>query len=67
MIPLLLLGNSSSVLVASILPCLIHLILMKKQMTMANIIGDVLLTAVSVVVMVICTVVSFKSLLKTFM
>lgn len=36
-------------------------------MTMANIIGDVLLTAVSVVAMVICTVVSFKSLLKTFM
>lgn len=51
-------------LVASILPCVIHIVLMKKQLSTLNIVGDVALASVSVVIMVICTVVSFKSMIE---
>ena len=60
-------GNSSAVLVATILPCIIHIILMKKQISTLNIIFDVILIIVSAIIMVICTVVSFRSMISSIM
>ena len=51
-------------LVASILPCVIHIVLMKKQLSTLNIVGDVALASGSVVIMVSCTIGCFKSMLE---
>ena len=57
------LGNFSSVLVAMVLPPILHNVLMGKVLRKGVIVGNWIFAGISSVVMVVCTVVSFISLI----
>lgn len=57
------LGNFSSVLVAMVLPPILHNVLMGKVLKKGVVMGNWIFAGVSSIVMVVCTVVSFISLI----
>ena len=57
------LGNFSSVLVAMVLPPILHNVLMGKVLKKGVVMGNWIFASVSSIVMVVCTVVSFISLI----
>ena len=58
------LGSSTAILVSDILPALIH-VLFKKALSTAWIVADWIIVAVTAVLMVILTDISFKELVSS--
>ena len=61
-----LLGNFSSILVATILPSIMYIRLMGKSISIFSYIMNIIIIIVFSIIMVVCTSVSFSALLKTF-
>ena len=59
------LGSSTAILVCNILPALIHLLFLKKNLNAMWIAIDWVIIVVMAVMMVICTSISFKELVDT--
>ena len=58
------LGNFTSILVATILPCSIHMIFFKKTLSPVFKTVDVIVIIISFITMVVCTSVSVMNLVK---
>ena len=56
-------GNFTSILVATILPCLIHILYFKDKISTTFKIVDIIIIIISFIAMVICTLASLKSLI----
>ena len=59
------LGSSTAILVSDILPALIHVLFFKKALSTAWIVADWIIVAVTAVLMIILTDISFKELVSS--